>query len=459
MLLPLLLWAFLRPTRQMVSVRLWIAAGAVMAIGNLLLLQWDTLTFAGKDILIRLIFVSYLVLRISSFRLDLGQPLRAPTILMGYLVYVAMHEVVRAWFPQPVGLLVMTSAVTTLLTLILALLAWQVSRVEGIRSARWLAGGLAVYTLLFALRVIALLTGQTPLDQLAASPVANAIGLAVVLIPLIEHMGYLGICIERSQRAERAALADLSEQTGLSSLHQQIAVLDRRRSLGEMAAVLGHELKQPLTSVLTSAQVVQMALKGEGRLDESELNRLLDRIADGARRANLLVERIGSFVKPSKLERRPVDLNEVVREALALSQSRVQAEGVVASVAYWPHALWVTGDPLQLSQVVLNLLINAIEATNGQTNRLLGVGCLQDGQNGVVHVQDNGAGYATKDLSRLGTPFYTTKTDGMGMGLAVSLAIAQQHNGNLNFRNIADGARAEMVLPLSDSVMSQGAVK
>ncbi|MBK9986838.1 MAG: hypothetical protein IPP21_07730 [Betaproteobacteria bacterium] len=94
-MLPTLLWAFLRPGATMTAMRLWIAAGWAMALGNLLLLQWNTLTFPGKDLMIRLVFFSFLVMRIQSLRLDLGAPLGKPVIGLGFLAFVGLHETVR----------------------------------------------------------------------------------------------------------------------------------------------------------------------------------------------------------------------------------------------------------------------------------------------------------------------------------------------------------------------------
>ena len=257
-ILPIMLWAFLRPGARMTAIWLWIAAGFFVAAGNLALLQWNTLTFPGKDLMIRLIFVTYLVLRIQSLRLDLGIPLAKRTLWLAYLAYVGMHETVRIVSDGHIAILIMTSTVTTLLMAEMFWLATRIGRREHSHGALWLSGALASYTVLFFARVIALMTGHTPADQLASSLIADTIGLAVVLGPIVENMGYLGLCFERSRRAELAAVRNLSEQAEIDALRQQIAVLDRRRSLGEMAAMLGHELKEPLTAVLTSAQTARL---------------------------------------------------------------------------------------------------------------------------------------------------------------------------------------------------------
>jgi C4-dicarboxylate-specific signal transduction histidine kinase len=451
LMLPTLLWAFLRPGATMTAMRLWIAAGWAMALGNLLLLQWNTLTFPGKDLMIRLVFFSFLVMRIQSLRLDLGAPLGKPVIGLGFLAFVGLHETVRYLTTGPYALLIMTSMVTTLLTAVLVWLALCVSRREQSHSALWLAMGLAFYTVLFFSRVIALITGHAPADQMASSLIADAIALAIVLVPVVEHMGYLGICIERSRRAESVAVRNLSEQAEIDALRQQIAVLDRRRSLGEMAALLGHELKQPLTAVLSSAQAAQIGVRGD-LLGRQQLDELLNRIAEGARRCNALIERIATFVRPTTLVSQPVDLNEVLREAVSLSEGKLRDAGVHIRVQAALASLWVNGDPIQLSQVVLNLIRNGIDASAVAMDHQLLVTSSREGEQGVILVRDDGAGFTPETMAQLGTPFFSTKPQGMGMGLAVSQSIARQHGGSLRFSNaLQGGARVELRLPLMDS--------
>lgn len=449
LILPSLLWAFLRPTPAMVAVRLWIIGGWVMALGNVLLVQRSLLTAPGGDLLIRLVFVIYLLLRIQSLRMDLGIPHAVRTLFLSLVAYVCMHEVVRHLFPGRLGLLIMTSTVTTLLTTVLAGLVLRIARIEGSRGAIWLVVGLAVYAVLFFARVVALATGHTPLDQLGSSAIADAIAIAIVLVPIVEHMGYLGICIERSRRTESTAVTKLSVQLELDALRQQIAVLDRRRSLGEMAAMLGHEVKQPLTAVLTSAQAAQLGVE-HGQLSADQIQALLDRIANGARRANGLIERITRFVRPSPLTLQNIDLNEVVREALALSPAQLGESGISAKFLPTPSPLIVNGDSLLLSQVVLNLIRNSIEAPG--CDRALTISCSTDGVTGVVTVRDNGLGFASAALDNFGVAFYSTKPGGLGMGLAVSNSIVRQHGGSLHANNLPHGgACVEMRLPLHGS--------
>lgn len=455
LILPTLLWAFLRPAPTMTATKLWIAAGFVMAVGNLLLLQWNVLTFPGKDLMIRLVFFTGLILRIQSFRLDLGIPLSKRTLWLGYAAYVALHEAVRFLSDGPVALLVFTSMMTTLLTANLVWLTLTIARREQSRGAVWLACGLAFYTVLFFARVIALLTGHTPVDQLASSAIADAIGIALVLLPIIVHMGYLGICIERVRRAESVAVRNLSQQAEMDALRQQIAVLDRRRSLGEMAAMLSHELKQPLTAVLTSAQAARLGVLS-GQLAHDQIDEFLGRIADGARRANMLIERIGAFVRPSPTVLQSISLNDVVHEAVALSEGLLRSAQVAMEAHYSPASPQVSGDPLQLSQVILNLIRNGIEANGMGAGRELAVTCSIDGGDGVITVRDRGPGFAPDAVDRLGTPFFTTKPDGMGMGLAIAQSIARQHGGSLCFANAVDGgAQVELRLPLKCTVDRQ----
>lgn len=170
----------------------------------------------------------------------------------------------------------------------------------------------------------------------------------------------------------------------------------------------------------------------------------------------MLIERIGAFVRPSPMVLQSISLNDVVHEAVALSEGQLRSAQVAIQVHYSQASLPVFGDPLQLSQVTLNLIRNGIEACSAGAGRELVVTCSADGGDGVITVRDRGPGFAPDAVDRLGTPFFTTKPDGMGMGLAIAQSIARQHGGSLRFANAVDGgAQVELRLPLRCAAGSQ----
>jgi C4-dicarboxylate-specific signal transduction histidine kinase len=207
--------------------------------------------------------------------------------------------------------------------------------------------------------------------------------------------------------------------------------------------------------VLTSAQAARLGVLS-GQLAHDQIDEFLGRIADGARRANMLIERIGTFVRPSPTVLQSISLNDVVHEAVALSEGLLRSAQVAMEAHYSPASPQVSGDPLQLSQVILNLIRNGIEANGMGAGRELAVTCSVDGGDGVITVRDRGPGFAPDAVDRLGTPFFTTKPDGMGMGLAIAQSIARQHGGSLCFANAVDGgAQVELRLPLKCTVDRQ----
>ena len=221
-------------------------------------------------------------------------------------------------------------------------------------------------------------------------------------------------------------------------LTAQIAQLDRQRSLGEMSASLSHELNQPLTAILTNAQVAQRGLKAR-RFEAEQISDFLDKIIFNTRRAGEIIEKIRNFIRPAEAAHIPVDLNRLAGDILDLAGTEADEHKVIIVFAPITGPVWVKGDATQLSQVLLNIYRNAIEALHESPRREIHVRLMQVGDRVTLSVCDTGPGLAPEMLGKAGTPFQTTKASGLGLGLSIGRSIIAQHNGTLTIGNAGGG--------------------
>lgn len=257
-------------------------------------------------------------------------------------------------------------------------------------------------------------------------------------------IGYIHYCQDITERK----IFEENTQYTKNNLLEQIAQLDRQRSLGLMSASLGHELNQPLTAILTNAQVAKRGLQS-GRIDTQQCNEFIDRIIKNTRRASQIIEKIRSFVRPDTVKKQPIDLLRVVQESKDMIDLEAKRQMVDIHIATAPCRMLIQGDSIQLSQVLLNLYRNAIEALQQVEKRAIVVELDQDGHQAHLRVRDSGPGFSEEALQKVGSPFFSTKADGLGMGLSISQNIIEQHNGHFDIKNAPEGGACfDIYLPL-----------
>ena len=225
-------------------------------------------------------------------------------------------------------------------------------------------------------------------------------------------------------------------------------------TLGVLTASIAHEVNQPLSGVVTNAGTCLRMLAADPPDVEGARETARRAIRDGNRAADVIVRLRALFSrKPSILE--SVDLNDVIRDVIALSQRRLQDAHVLLRLELANNLLPVTGDRVQLQQVILNLIGNATDAmrTVDDRPRQLAIRT-RCGENEWVHVtmQDSGIGFDPRDVERLFDAFYTTKQDGMGIGLSLCRSIVEGHQGRLwATPNEGHGATFSFSIPASVS--------
>lgn len=250
----------------------------------------------------------------------------------------------------------------------------------------------------------------------------------------------------QSEIAERKKAQEVIEGT-----RAQLAQVSRVMTLGELTASIAHEVNQPLTAITTNANASLRWLDGETP-DLDEARQAMERIVKEGHRAGEVVHRVRALVKKGPPVRLEIRLNEVIHEVSSLVLHELMRKNVSLRLEQANELPVVSGDRVQIQQVVLNLVMNAIEAMDPVTDRAkeLIVRTLVHGPEEIkVEVKDTGIGFDPKEVDRLFTAFYTTKPEGMGMGLSISRSIIEAHGGRLwAAAHLPYGAVFQFTLPV-----------
>lgn len=260
---------------------------------------------------------------------------------------------------------------------------------------------------------------------------------------------------EEGQLEYIAAIQDVTShrlsEEALAKARSELAHVSRVTSLGVMTASIAHEVNQPLAGIVSNASTCLRMLAADPPNLEGARETARRTIRDG-HRASEVITRLRGLIAKKEVGTEPVDLNEATREVIALSTGELQRRRVVLRSELADDLPPAPGDRVQLQQVILNLLLNAADAMSGVDDRprQLVVRTQPDGGDGVsLSVQDSGDGFAPEDGERLFEAFYTTKSQGMGIGLSVSRSIIERHEGRLwAARNEGPGATFAFTIPL-----------
>jgi C4-dicarboxylate-specific signal transduction histidine kinase len=236
---------------------------------------------------------------------------------------------------------------------------------------------------------------------------------------------------------------DVTERRRAEEERQALAHANRIATMGQLTSSIAHEVNQPIAAVVTNAQAALRWLNMQPS-DPEEVRQALDRIVRNGRRAGDVISRIRALVAKAAPRNDLLDINEVIIEVVALTRSELRLSGTSLRTHLTEDLPLILGDRIQLQQVMLNLILNAVEAMSElrERSRELLIKTEQDGPGGVlVAVQDSGPGLKPESMDRLFDAFYTTKPGGMGMGLSICRSIIEAHGGRLGATaNIPQGA-------------------
>jgi PAS domain S-box-containing protein len=245
--------------------------------------------------------------------------------------------------------------------------------------------------------------------------------------PLLDPQGnvvrWYGIVVDIEDR-KRA-------EDSLRQSQSQLAHVTRLTTIGELAVSIAHEINQPLMAIVTNAGTCLRWLQ-EGHTDVEQARRAAERIVSDGHRAGEIVTSIRAMAQKTPAQIQRTDFSLALRDVLDLLHGELRSRGVEVIAELPPEPIEVLGDRTQLQQVLVNLIMNSAEATSQRPEALIKIGCMVSNPADVeVRVSDTGNGIATDEFDKVFEPFYTTKSDGIGMGLSICRSIVETHGGRI----------------------------
>lgn len=260
-----------------------------------------------------------------------------------------------------------------------------------------------------------------------------------------------------SVRSFTTVVTDITERRNaeqhLSLQHSELAHVTRVSTMGEMATGIAHELNQPLAAIVNYTRGCIRRLQAKQIDNADELSKVMQQVSDEAERAAAIIQRMRNFVKKSDLAQSALNVNDVVSESLQFFDYEVNKRNIHVVVKLARRPLYVFADRVQLSQVLVNIIRNAIEAVSDvapeRRNITLEV-ALEQSSRVVIKIRNAGPALTAQEAEKVFDPFYTTKSTGLGMGLAISRTIIEAHGGELKTcSEELDGACFVILLPQS----------
>jgi two-component system NtrC family sensor kinase len=323
---------------------------------------------------------------------------------------------------------------------------------------------ISLFIILFTRRFLSqpiarLIEGTKAVSQMELDQPLNIVGSS-------EELDELARSFDIMRERLRAALAELNQFTQnletkveertwqLKAAQKKLLQSDRLASLGQLSASVAHEINNPVSGVLNLSMLMQRMLKDDGVPPERllEFRKYLGQVTHETARVGRIVSDLLAFSRRGKPQRVQADLNRIVRTTLSLIEHKLKLSNITLDTSYAENLPGVPCDASQIQQVVLNLLLNAAEATHSRTERRVTVTTDAGPETVWMKVADNGEGIPPENLSKIFDPFFTTKSEGkgVGLGLAVSYGIIEAHGGDIEVRStVGEGTTFIVSLPLA----------
>lgn len=431
------------------SARYWVVGALLTGVTAFATVFRDDLPlFWSYSVPIGLSGTTYMLMGLGIARLyDKGpQHWRLLGLALGTVVFIAVMEWSRIHAGPRVTLLLSGGlfGVTSLWGAYFAHVYYKQTANRFSMHMRWIMVSLGLFHLL---RTQGFVTGWG-LNTFGQDAWTYGIWTGAFLAGMLRYFAYFGIRVqEQADERLKVMTALVREEEGRRVVNR-LAQQDRQHSLGVMSASFAHELNQPLAAILNYTELLQHQQKS-GQWDAQMNQRVLDDIIHNSVRAGDIIRRIRNFIQPESLKKELVDLREVINEVFALVEPEARRGNTEIVKPILPFSpIWVLGDAVQLSQVLFNVVRNAMESVEKVQTRSIRLGIRHENREILIEVHDTGPGLSEMAAEQAGDPFYTTKISGLGMGLSISKTILAQFDGRLSLQNTEQGACARITMPL-----------
>ncbi len=447
--LPVVIWLVLKHQTSK-TIWLWCLGGGTFAVGMLLIAArasaplWLTYTVANT-----LAWVGMLM-QVTALRHALEKKWEVKWSVLIVVVWVVAFEYFRLVLEN--APLRFGWAVTMYVGAFfyIAYLAREISAEHDLGNARWLSLVYVSAGLILLVRMVRVVLGVADPDVISLGVDSTLTVIIGLLISVVGSFAFLSMFLEQAAKREVTNVEKRVRQEEIMRLGEQIAQLERQRTVGAMSYSFAHELSQPLTAILMDTQAIKTSLQSP----EKNFKEIADSAAEvekSAVRTVELIERIRSFIRPARGNHDLVNMKILVRDVQSLLSHDIRQQNIKFKWDFDEANCHVHGDKIQLSQIVLNVYRNALQAMTGQDDRTIHVSLARSEQRVILRIRDTGPGLDEAMKNQLGHPFVTTKADGLGVGLSISNTIAEMHGGSLSITNATGGgALVELDLPAFD---------
>lgn len=444
--LPFVVWLVLKHQKSQ-STLLWTAGGGMLAIGMLLIAVRELVPSWVSYPVANVFAWVGILMQAMALRRALQQTWRIDLLV----VLVAIWLLVFEYFRQVIQSSELRFAWAIMFFVgvffYIAYLAWRIAVVHDLKSGRWLAVVYVLAAITLFVRVCRVLLNVTEADAVAQGIDSVLTVISGLLISVVGSFTFVSMFLERAAKNEIQATELRVRQEETRRLSEQIAQLERQRTLGVMSYSFAHELSQPLTAILMDTQTIKSSLAASP-VNFKDISRFVDDVERSAAHTADLIDRIRNFISPSQGDYSLVDLRVLVRDVKFLLAHDIRTLNVSFEWDFDSADCMVYGDKVQLSQIVLNVYRNAIQAMAAGEVRKIFVSLAHEGNRVVMRVHDSGPGLSDDMRDQVGQPFVTSKVDGLGVGLSISRTIAEMHSGSLTITNaVGGGALVELNLP------------
>jgi signal transduction histidine kinase len=444
--LPFVVWLALRHQASK-TIWLWCSGGGIFAVGMLLIAARDSVPLWLTYTLANTLAWVGMLMQATALRHALQKKWELKRSVFIVVAWVVVFEYFRLVLESAPLRFAWAVAMYVVAFFYIAYWAREISLKYELGNARWLSLVYVLAGLILLVRMIRVVSGMAHPDVITQGLDSTLTVIIGLLISVVGSFTFLSMFLELAAKREVTNAENRARQEEMARLGEQIAQLERQRTLGAMSYSFAHELSQPLTAILMDIQAIKTSLQSP----EKNLKEIADSAAEvekSAARTVELIDRIRNFIRPARGKHELVDMKILVCDVQSLLSHDIRQHHVKFEWDFDEADCLVHGDKIQLSQIVLNVYRNALQAMTEQSAPTIYVTLEKLEKRLILRVRDSGPGLDEAMKDQLGHPFVTTKADGLGVGLSISNTIAEMHGGSLRITNaMGGGALVELNLP------------